>query len=117
MGLNVATPLFLVRHGQTDWNVGKRFQGQTNIPLNAMGRAQAVSNGRLLRTFMAQRGYDPRQLSVISSPLDRALETAKSVCKELGIKSDVELDNRLREQFYGEWEGLVAEEIAVRFPC
>ena len=116
MALRLVSPLFLVRHGQTDWNVARRFQGQTNIPLNATGRAQAVQNGRLLRAFMEQRGYDPNQLSVISSPLDRATETAGIVCHTLGITPPVRLDARLKEQFYGDWEGMMAEDIAARYP-
>ena len=116
MTVRMAHPLFLVRHGQTAWNAARRFQGQTNIPLNATGRAQAVSNGQALLAFMRQRGYDPSQLCVMSSPLDRALETAMIVCQELGIVASVRLDERLSEQFYGEWEGLMAEEIALRYP-
>ena len=116
MVLRQISPLFLVRHGQTEWNATRRFQGQTNIPLNATGRAQAALNGRLLRVFMEQRNYDPQRLTVISSPLDRASETAEIVCRELRIKPCIQLDARLSEQFYGEWEGMLAEEIAARYP-
>ena len=116
MRFRVGSPLFLVRHGQTEWNATRRFQGQTDIPLNAVGRAQAVQNGQTLRAFMHRYGYDPGQLSVISSPLARAAETAEIVCRELGISPLVRFDTRLKEQFYGEWEGLLAEEIAARYP-
>ena len=62
------TLLYLVRHGETDWNRTHRIQGSTDIPLNDTGRAQARRAGRLL----AKRSWD----GIYSSPLSRAFETA-----------------------------------------
>jgi len=68
----VAVPaLVFIRHGETDWNVEARLQGQQNIPLNARGRLQALRNGEMLRqTIPDVAGYD-----FVASPLDRAGET------------------------------------------
>ena len=63
--------LYLVRHGETDWNRSRRIQGRTDIELNDTGREQALATSRLL----ARREWN----AVISSPLSRALETASII--------------------------------------
>jgi len=99
------TKLYLIRHGQTDWNVEGRYQGQTDQPLNATGRAQAE---------MLARQLVPAQLKAIySSDLKRALETAQIVAAFLRLT--VQLDPRLREISLGEWEGHVVSDIAERY--
>lgn len=63
--------IYLVRHGQTDWNIEHRIQGQTDVPLNATGRAQAVELSEKLSNFNIQK--------IISSDLSRAKETAEII--------------------------------------
>lgn len=101
------TLLYLVRHGETDWNRARRVQGSTDIPLNDTGRAQATATGRLLAT----RNWD----LVLASPLSRAFETATIIAGEIGI-ADVVANPRLVERQYGEAEGLDHDEIDARFP-
>ena len=101
------TLLYLVRHGETDWNLAHRIQGSTDIPLNDTGREQAAITGRLL----ASREWD----AVIASPLSRAYETASIIAGELGL-GDPEPLADLVERHYGEAEGLSYEEIDARFP-
>lgn len=101
------TLLYLVRHGETDWNLAKRIQGSTDIPLNDTGRAQATATGKLL----ARREWD----RIVSSPLSRAVETAKLIGAEVGI-DEVETLPTIVERAYGEAEGLNAQELAERFP-
>jgi probable phosphoglycerate mutase len=101
------THLFLVRHGETDWNAEGRWQGQTDIPLNAAGRAQALALAARLR------GHGIA--TVATSDLRRARETAAIVAAELGLALDV-VDHRLREQSFGDFEGLTARECEERFP-
>ena len=101
------TQLYLVRHGQTDWNVDGRYQGQTDRPLNAAGRAQAMSLSRQLAGL--------RFVAVYSSDLERARETAEILAAPSGLA--VQLDPRLREIKLGEWEGQVMAEIAARYPA
>lgn len=101
------TSLYLVRHGETDWNAQRRIQGSTDIPLNKTGRNQAATTGMLL----ARRNWD----GLFSSPLGRAMETARIIGSEVGISS-VETIDALAERNYGEAEGLDYEQIEDRFP-
>jgi uncharacterized phosphatase len=101
------TSLYLVRHGETDWNAERRIQGSTDIPLNAMGRGQAATTGRLL----ARREWD----GIYSSPLSRAFGTASIISTEVGLGEPRTID-AIVERNYGEAEGLNWEEIETRFP-
>ncbi|MCU1512961.1 MAG: putative broad substrate specificity phosphatase [Microbacteriaceae bacterium] len=101
------TQLYLVRHGETNWNREHRIQGSTDIPLNDVGRAQAAATGRLLAN---------RQCSgIVSSPLSRAMETAEIIGRELGINT-VKPVAGIVERNYGEAEGLTDEGLARLFP-
>ncbi len=99
--------LFLARHGETDWNAEGRWQGHTDVPLNAAGRAQALA--------LAERMRPERIAAVASSDLARARGTAEIVAGALGI-GDVHVDRGLREQRYGWFEGLTRLESEARFP-
>lgn len=100
------TTLVLVRHGETDWNVEGRYQGQADPPLNERGRRQARGVGREL----GRLGLD----AIYSSDLSRAYDTALEVAKAAGL--DVQVDTRLREIRQGEWQGLLVVEIECRYP-
>ena len=106
------TLLYLVRHGQTDWNLQRRIQGSTDIPLNDTGREQAARAGRLL----ARRHWDV----LASSPLARAYETAEIIGADIGLGTfgppDIEIVPDLVERAYGEAEGLTDDELERRFP-
>jgi uncharacterized phosphatase len=101
------TLIYLVRHGETDWNLAKRIQGSTDIPLNETGRAQAATTGRLL----ARRDWD----LIASSPLVRASETAEIIAGETGLPAPLLIDE-LMERRYGDAEGLDYRTIEERFP-
>ncbi|RCV52400.1 histidine phosphatase family protein [Marinitenerispora sediminis] len=94
------------RHGQTTWNVEKRFQGQTDIPLNDTGRAQAEHAARLLSAL--------RPDAIAASDLRRAADTAAALSRRTGLP--VEHDKGLRERTGGLWEGLTGAEIRERWP-
>ena len=70
--LKPGVTLYFVRHGETDWNAAKRYQGRRDIPLNATGRAQARRNGRVLADLLGSRAA---ALDHVASPLRRARET------------------------------------------
>ena len=93
--------LYIIRHGQTDWNVEGKIQGRQDIPLNDMGRRQA----RALADGMKSRPV----ASVYSSPQKRAMETAEAIAGPLGLT--VKAVPQLMEIGYGDWEGRSAEDI------
>lgn len=99
--------LYLIRHGETDWNIAGRYQGQSDIPLNDQGRAQSAA----LRERLQKRPYlfDPVQTVVISSDLSRAKESADIAFLVPG--RTIHVDPGLRELRYGIFEGLSREEI------
>ena len=101
------TLLYLVRHGETDWNLARKIQGSTDIPLNDTGRAQAARTGALL----ARRSWD----GVASSPLSRAFETGQIIARAVGVDA-IETVDDLVERNYGEAEGLEDRELDRRFP-
>jgi probable phosphoglycerate mutase len=94
-----ATRLFLVRHGQTDWSASGQHTGWTDLPLNDTGRLQAG--------LLAERLAGHAFVLVLSSPLSRALDTARAV----GLGEQAEIEPDLREWNYGEIEGRTTDEI------
>ena len=101
--LKPGVALYFVRHGETDWNRARRYQGQRDIPINATGRGQAARNGRVLAEVLDGTAAS---LDYVSSPLSRARETMEIVRGELGLPPlDYRTDDRLREIHYGHWEG------------
>jgi len=99
------TRFILIRHGETDWNTQGRWQGQIDLPLNSRGREQADQIARSLSNAGISLIY--------SSDLRRAVNTAKSLGKMLGLM--VQTDPRLREIHQGEWQGLSVKEINERY--
>lgn len=105
--------LYLVRHGETDWNKDARYQGQRDIPLNATGRAQAQRNGERLRALLPPLA----EAAFVSSPLARAKETMKILRASLSLPADAfAYDARLMELHYGHWEGHLASELPFTDP-
>lgn len=106
--------VYFVRHGQTDWNREQRYQGQRDIPLNALGRSQATANGR---TLAGALGAKATNIDYVSSPLLRARETMELIRAELGLPTGgYRTDERLREINYGRWEGELWTELPTRDP-
>jgi broad specificity phosphatase PhoE len=101
------TQLILARHGETDWNREGRYQGQADPPLNAAGQSQAE--------ILAERLAGQPLEAAYSSNLRRALQTARAVARVTGVR--LHIDPRLREVNQGEWEGMLATEIAQVYPA
>ena len=100
--------LLLIRHGQTNWNLEQRFQGQSDIPLNETGRKQAAA----LADRLSAKQFD----AIYSSDLQRAAETAAIILQMSGFNPDLHPDSRLREVNFGDWEGLTYDEIRAKHP-
>ncbi|MEX0344882.1 MAG: histidine phosphatase family protein [Rhizobiaceae bacterium] len=100
--------IYFVRHGQTDWNAEFRFQGQQDIPINALGRQQAMRNGETLRAVLT----DPEAFDFIASPLSRTRQTMEIIRGELDLpQNEYRTDRRLLELNYGDWEGQTIDEM------
>ncbi|WP_278101547.1 histidine phosphatase family protein [Microbacterium proteolyticum] len=103
------TILTLVRHGETAWNFGGRIQGSTDIPLNDTGRVQAQGVAEILAAENAGR-----EVTVVSSDLSRAAETADIIAAALGTTVSRRLAG-LRERSYGDAEGMDAAAFQANF--
>ena len=100
-----ATRVVAIRHGQTDWNLASRVQGQRNIGLNDCGRRQAQQ----VALALADEPFD----AVYASDLDRARDTARALARH--ADTELRLDSGLRERSFGVFEGLTYAEIEQRF--
>lgn len=98
--------IILIRHGITDWNLVRRYQGHTDVPLNEQGREQARELAMMLEKMPIAAIY--------SSDLVRAYETAKIIAE--GRSIPIYKLRELRETHFGNWEGLTIEEIHEKFP-
>ena len=97
---------FLVRHGETDWNAAGRAQGQSQVPLNATGQAQA----RTLAARLRLQGFT----AAYASDLRRVTETAAAILR--GRDVPLVALPALREKHFGEWEGMTFAEVEARYP-
>ncbi|MBY0420786.1 MAG: histidine phosphatase family protein [Parvularculaceae bacterium] len=101
--------VWFLRHGETDWNRERRYQGHTDIPLNARGREQAARNGAALKD--ATRGA--RGVAFIASPLVRCTETLIIARAAMGLpQRRYGIDDRLIEIDLGAWNGKTYDEVA-----
>lgn len=98
--------IFLVRHGQTAFNVARRFQGALDSPLTALGAAQARAMGLRLRELA-----DPATAVLFTSPRGRAMETAALIAREAGIAGPPVVEKGFAEISLGSWDGRTGPEI------
>lgn len=101
--------MYVIRHGQTDYNRDGRLQGARDIPLNATGRAQAAGTGKALA---ALPGFRAEDFDWVASPLVRARETMELVRANAGLDPKAyRIDPLLIEVCFGEWEGSTLDEV------
>lgn len=98
--------VYLVRHGQTAWNVGEIFRGRANIPLDETGKQEVHLAGEALK--------DETLHAIYSSPLSRSIETAENIAKFHDIP--VTPFDAIIDISYGEWEGLENQEVKEKYP-
>jgi len=109
--------VYYIRHGETDWNVAGRLQGQRDISLNACGREQAVHCGHILRDLFARIGRHASEFDFVSSPLGRARETMELARQSLGLPAiGYLIEPRLAEIAFGAWEGFTIAQLHTRDP-
>ncbi len=99
--------IILIRHGHSLSNKKKTFTGQLDIALSETGYEQArLTSEYVIKNYKIDK--------IFSSPLSRAVDTVKSVSEHFGV--DIKTDDRLKEIYGGEWEGMLFDEIAVKYP-
>jgi broad specificity phosphatase PhoE len=98
--------LIVLRHGRTAWNAQRRFQGQSDPPLDDVGRVQAYEVAALIAALHPDL--------LVSSDAERAMQTAHVVSAATGLA--VRPEPRLRERSLGHWEGLTRDEVAATYP-
>ncbi|MBS0470046.1 MAG: histidine phosphatase family protein [Proteobacteria bacterium] len=104
--------MFVVLHGQTEWNRDGRLQGRHDSPLTEEGRRQSTRAGQILRAHGGDRVF-----RIVASPLQRAQTTAQIISSVLGITStEIGTDARIGELALGDWEGCTRAEIHARWP-
>lgn len=101
--------IFLVRHGETEWNRARRYQGWGDSPLTETGVAQAEALGRRLAAIP-----EAADAEIVASPLGRARRTAEIIAAKLGRAAPPRLDERLREISIGSWDGLDRRDVMGR---
>ena len=112
--MTLVRPLYVLRHGETAWNIDRRMQGSKNSDLTERGRTQAVAMGRVLKAELAR---DPGPTAFLRSPLGRTRETSLLIGRELGLDpAQWREDSRLAELSYGQWEGFSWTEIEAHTP-
>lgn len=100
------TKIYIVRHGETDWNRAGKLQGATDVPLNEEGRKQAVACGKFFEDIAIQ--------AIFTSPLQRASKTAKIINEQLHLPL-IQID-AFRERTFGTAEGMTYEERSKVYP-
>lgn len=100
--------IYFVRHGETDWNATRRYQGQADIAINDRGRAQARRNGEALRVLLPEIAA----ADFVASPLGRTRETMRILRDAMGLPpDDYRTDHRLVELHYGHWQGKLQSDL------
>tara|TARA_R110000751_G_scaffold307897_1_gene434049 strand:- start:66314 stop:66928 length:615 start_codon:yes stop_codon:yes gene_type:complete len=109
--------LYLIRHGQTDWNLHGRFQGDSDIALNDTGKAQAEVLSQTMFERVAAGHLATHELQIFASPLLRARQTAGIITQRLAHPvDDIVIEPGLKELSFGRWEGLTTLEVKKNFP-
>ena len=105
--------VYIVRHGQTQWNADFRLQGQADTDMNARGREQATQNGHLL----AELVDNPGDFDFVASPMRRTRETMERIRAAMGLDPHAyRTDPRLVEVHFGDWQGFTFAELEARDP-
>jgi broad specificity phosphatase PhoE len=105
--------IYFIRHGETDWNLEGRLQGQKDIPLNDLGRVQAEEAGRRLKKLVPLF----EDLDYVASPMLRTRETMERLREAIGLyPNHYRLDERLVELTFGSWEGMTWKEVRKHEP-
>tara|TARA_R110002153_G_scaffold44703_2_gene126104 strand:+ start:12452 stop:13039 length:588 start_codon:yes stop_codon:yes gene_type:complete len=105
--------MYIIRHGQTSWNLAKRKQGHLDSPLTLKGIEQAKNTGNLILS----EGLDLKNIKIVTSPLFRAKQHASILCETINYDfNSCIIEEGLKEHCFGSWEGKTEQEIEEKFP-
>ncbi|MEQ6353415.1 histidine phosphatase family protein [Lysinibacillus sp. M3] len=105
--------IYLLRHGETEFNTQGRYQGELDTSLTEMGVQQVQQNAQMLKSLIG----NPDEWKIVSSPLGRAMQSTEIICETIGYDvKKVEKDERLTEVAVGQWAGLTTKEIESSWP-
>ncbi|MGE7915764.1 histidine phosphatase family protein [Lysinibacillus xylanilyticus] len=105
--------IYLLRHGETEYNTQGRYQGELDSPLTEVGIHQVQQNALMLKSLIG----DPNEWKIVSSPLGRAMQSTEIICETIGFDlKNVKKDDRLTEVAVGQWAGLTTKEIESSWP-
>lgn len=105
--------IYLLRHGETEFNTQGRYQGELDSPLTEVGVQQVQQNAQMLKSLIG----NPNEWKIVSSPLGRAMQSTEIICETIGYDvKKVEKDERLTEVAVGQWAGLTTKEIESSWP-
>ncbi|MGE7694726.1 histidine phosphatase family protein [Lysinibacillus sp. NPDC094177] len=105
--------LYLLRHGETEFNTQGRYQGELDSPLTEMGVHQVQQNAQMLKSLIG----NSNEWKIFSSPLGRAMQSTEIICETIGYDlKNVKKDDRLTEVAVGQWAGLTTKEIESSWP-
>ena len=109
--------VYLIRHGQTDWNLHGLFQGDSDIALNDTGKTQAAAIAQCMIELVAAGRLQADEFPFFVSPLLRARQTAEIITQRLARPpDDIVVEPAIKELSFGHWEGLTTLEVKKRFP-
>ncbi|MEB2298584.1 phosphoglycerate mutase family protein [Lysinibacillus xylanilyticus] len=105
--------IYILRHGETEFNTQGRYQGELDSPLTELGVRQVQQNALMLKSLIE----NPNEWKIVSSPLGRAMQSTEIICETIGYDlKNVEKDERLTEVAVGHWAGLTTKEIESSWP-
>lgn len=105
--------IYLLRHGETEFNTQGRYQGELDSPLTEAGVQQVQQNAQMLKSLIR----NSNEWKIVSSPLGRAMQSTEIICETIGYDvKKVEKDERLTEVAVGQWAGLTTKEIESSWP-
>ena len=113
--IEVAHPLYFVRHGQTDWNALERYQGSTDTELSKLGKEEAVQNAGILLRIFEEDQVDVANINIVSSPLTRAQQSAQIIARQFDPAPSILTDPAFRELSIGRWEGMTSPEVKEKY--
>ena len=109
--------IVFLRHGETDWNVEGRLQGQHDIPLNSNGRQQAERSGLTVLNLLGRPEIESGRYSFQASPLSRTRATMEIARRAMGLDPEAYVvEDQLKELSFGRWEGFTWPEVQADEP-